>query len=218
MDSSLNATNPNPSIRPFRVQEVPLPKDYPNFVLPSLPLDVDIGGGDGAFALAYAQAHPERFLVSIERTRRRFFRFRTKLNTIGQLDNLLPVHTNAIWWITHHLPANSVQRYFCLYPNPYPKKRQANRRWHRMPFFARIVDTLCLGGELTVATNIDSYAQEALAWCQQFWGLKLLRVEEMQYRSGNTFLTQFEMKYLARGLRCQRMTFVKTTAHSCHKL
>ncbi len=45
----------------------------------NMPLDIEIGCGVGMHPLLYASAHPERFLIAIEKTREKFGKFAKKI-------------------------------------------------------------------------------------------------------------------------------------------
>jgi tRNA G46 methylase TrmB len=97
---------------------------------------------------------------------------------------------------------------FLLYPNPNPLARSANRRWHQMPFFAKLAAVLKPGGTLTLATNIEAYAAEAEQFIQTIWGLRL--IQRQAIRAGEIIpRTHFEKKYLARGETCWNLIFQK---------
>ncbi len=199
------------SVREFDPKHVPRPSLPSSWnKIPDV-LDVEIGCGVGTHALSYAKAHPERFLVAIEKSPVRFGTFRRHLSEHPSLPNLLPLHTNAISWITHSLGAQSVDRYFLLYPNPNPKKKHLNLRWHAMPFMHHMTQTLKSEGLLTLATNVEAYAQEASKYFREVWGLEALKSETIQQDTHPTFLprTNFEKKYLIRGEICHNLVFQK---------
>ena len=50
-----------------------------------------------------------------------------------------------------------LQKHYLLYPNPWPKKKHLQRRWHGHPVFPSILE---LGGELELRTNWKIYADE----------------------------------------------------------
>jgi tRNA G46 methylase TrmB len=58
------------------------------------------------------------------------------------------MRANAVHWIAHYLSKQSVDAYFILYPNPYPKASQRNKRVHAMPFMGHLIATLKPGGTL----------------------------------------------------------------------
>lgn len=192
--------------RPFAPDKVPLPPDFRALpVDPALPLDVEIGCGVGFHPLRYAAAHPGRQVLAFERTKAKFEKFAGRLRHHPRLPNLIPVHGDAIPWITHGLGEASVDRYFLLYPNPYPKESQRNLRFPHMPFFSRLLFTMKPGATLTLATNEAFYAEEAALVFVQAWGLEL---EEKRVLAANEApRTHFEKKYLARGQPCWNLVF-----------
>lgn len=211
-----------PTIRPYRADAVPAPRGARPFELPpgfeaGTPVDLEIGCGAGFHPIRYARSHPSRFLIAIEHGAERFGRFESRLRGHPGIRNLLPVQAEAAAWITHCLRPASISRCFLLYPNPNPKS--AAKRWFRMPFMGRLIETLRPGGELIVATNIESYADEAAECAGRFWGLELLRRApigrgaEEQGEAGELDdpfpRTHFEKKYLERGETCWDLRFRK---------
>ncbi len=195
-------------IRNFEHAKMPVPPDFRVLPLdPSRPLDVEIGCGVGFHPLRYAEKNPERQLVAFERTTEKFEKFSGRLRNHPKLSNLFPVHGDAIPWITHGFAPESVDRYFLLYPNPYPKESQRNLRFHLMPFFSRLRDTLKRGGSITIATNEEFYMSEAKLVMREQWGMKLIDCRELPLDF--TPRTHFEKKYLLRGDRCWNMVWTR---------
>ena len=193
--------------RPFRADRVPAPANGVDFRYPEQPLDIEIGCGVGLHPIQYAQAHPERCLVAIEQTREKFAKFQRRF-VHHDLANLLPVHANAISWVTHALRDQSIERFFFLYPNPNPKPKDLNKRWHAMPFMSKVIACLKPNGQIYMATNIEVYALEARAYFEQIWKLETARFERIQ--AGEMApRTHFERKYLAGGQTCFDMVFRK---------
>jgi tRNA G46 methylase TrmB len=169
-----------------------------------LDADLEIGAGQGLHAVAYCKAHPDRTLIAIERTHGRFHALAQRHQNHPDLHNLIVVHADAVSVATRLLRPDSLARIFLLYPNPYPKTKQANQRWHNMPFMGFLLERLKAGGELTLATNIPEYAEEARTRFTEIWGLSL--IGDVAPREGRT---HFERKYLARGEACRNLTFRK---------
>lgn len=198
-----------------------VPETTSDVLFPSVdaPVDLEIGCGVGLHPIRYAQRHPQRVLIAIERTKTRFSRFESRLRGHPGVANIVPVHDDAVRWITHRVPEDSVDRIFLLYPNPYPKARQQNKRWHNMPFMGRLLSCLKPGGSILLATNIQSYAKEATDVMVESWGVELK--DEHVYRPGDLpdggARTHFEKKYLARGLRCFELRF-QTKRAACATL
>lgn len=195
-------------MRSFRNEKIPSPRLNTSFVEAwTYPfVDVEIGAGQGLHAIRYAQAHPERALIAIERTHNRFAQLERRSKAHSDLENLFPVHADAVSVFVHQFSDHSVDRIFLLYPNPYPKPKQANIRWHNMPFMDCLKCKLKIGGELILATNIASYAEEAERQMLVEWRFQLRSKSVID--SSMLPRTHFEKKYLARGETCWNLVFV----------
>jgi len=167
----------------------------------STPIDLEIGCGVGWHPIAYAQNNPDRKLIAIEHTAEKFKKFEGRFQK-HQLKNLLPVHANAISWVTTHLKEESLDRVLLLYPNPNPKDR--SKRWICMPFMKQLLSCLKNEGELVMASNEGFYIEEVLDYAQNFWKLKLMKHEAVKIPR-----THFEKKYLQRGETCTELVFKK---------
>jgi len=195
--------------RPFRIDCVPAPANGIDFDYAQLPLDVEIGCGVGLHPIQYAKAHPDRYLIAIEQTRDKFEKFRRRFAN-HDLPNLLPVHANAISWVSHGLRDHTVDNFFFLYPNPNPKNKDFNKRWYAMPFMEKVIACLKPHGCIHLATNVEFYAAEAKANFEQVWHLETLRFEKIQ--AGDRIpRTHFEKKYLEKEM-CFDMVLRKVVA------
>ncbi|MEZ4872244.1 MAG: hypothetical protein R2827_08370 [Bdellovibrionales bacterium] len=147
---------------------------FPKFKpLPTENVDLELGAGTGMFAINYAANNPGRNLIAIERTASKYGKFRNQLQKTS-LDNLWAVHGDATHWVPKCIKNGSVEKCFILYPNPYPKKKQANLRWQNMPFLHVLKQKMTPDGELTFASNLEWLALEAKDMLTQFWGFSLI--------------------------------------------
>ena len=205
-------------VRSFKPDAVTKPSSLEGFVFPPTiidgqPLDLEIGCGVGWHPIRYATENPNRRLIAIEHTRAKFESFSGRVAHHPELTNLLPIHADAIRWVTHALNESSIDRILLLYPNPEPKAE--NKRWLRSPFFERLLWTLKPQGEVILATNIAGYITEACDFATGFWQMKIKtkRVFTQGDIGSPEFSgiprTHFEKKYLARGESCYDATFVK---------
>ena len=196
-------------MRSFQSERIPRPQISPALcqTLNSGEIDLEIGAGQGLHAIQYAQAEPQRCLIAIERTHVRFAALEQRLRHHPEITNLIAIHADAVSVLTHYVRDASIGRLFLLYPNPYPKTKQANQRWHNMPFMHRAIAKLKEGGELTLATNIESYALEAREKMTLTWKMQLIKEEVLPVTHKPR--THFEMKYLERGERCWNFVFRK---------
>lgn len=191
------------SVRPFRSNPaiaVPVGTTNPLPDADSTTIDLELGCGTGMFAMNYASEHPNRHLIAIEQTVNKFQRF-SRAYQHQPLSNLTPVHADAGLWVDRYLSKASVDRLFILYPNPYPKPKQRNLRWHYMPAMHSILNALKPGSELLFCTNLEWLVEEAAVQFSEGWGLKLESVQPVSPGS-RAPLTRFEKKYLERGETC----------------
>ncbi|WP_020393776.1 hypothetical protein [Thiolinea disciformis] len=189
-------------MRAFRPELLRPPRD---FVRPQLPHDrpicLEIGAGVGLHALSFAAQHPTIELYAIERTAEKFQKFWHSYQA-NPLRNLHPIHADAIPWVVHALPPESLERVFILYPNPEPKNPA--QRWLNMPFFAFLLSRLKPRGHVHLASNIPEYLAEAKQQAEQTWQLPY--EEKTLSEPGRT---HFEIKYLQRGEPCRELVFTK---------
>lgn len=196
--------------RLFKPEMLKPPRDFTSPIIEAnRSLIIEIGAGKGKHALQYAARHPSDQLIAIERTRAKFDVFH-HLAQAATLDNLCPVHADAIPWIIHALPPASVDKVYILYPNPEPNN--PNQQWLNMPFFEFLLSRLKEGGVIIVASNIEHYIDNAYIKATQIWCLPT----ERSLVPSDSQRTHFEVKYLARGERCWQLTMQKPKGYQTH--
>ncbi|GAA0204495.1 SAM-dependent methyltransferase [Kangiella japonica] len=163
---------------------------------------LEIGAGKGMHAMQFAEANPSKHLIAIERTRAKFDVFSERSRELA-LNNLLPVHADAIPWVVHALPPESLEGVFLLYPNPEPKN--SSQRWLNMPFFEFLISRMKPNATLVLVTNIVDYFKETTEVNRDVWKLK---AEESEVPKDSA-RTHFEIKYLARGENCYQLLLTK---------
>ncbi|MBP6115530.1 MAG: DUF938 domain-containing protein [Neisseriaceae bacterium] len=189
--------------RIFKPQHLQPPRGFTGPVaLADGPVCLEIGAGMGKHALWFASEQPHQRLFAVERTAAKFKAFSERAQA-ANLSNLYPVHADALPWVVHALAPACLDEAFILYPNPEPKNPA--QRWFNMPFFAFLLSRLRPGGTLTMASNIMAYVDEAEAQLQQQWRLPYVRSQV----AASSERTHFEVKYLARGARCEQLVLTK---------
>ena len=195
-------------MKSFKKESVPLPKGGSCVPLDRLqpPFDLEIGCGTGEFAIQWAK-QTKNPVIAIEKTRTRFLKFDKAYRGLKGVNNLWPVHTNAVWWLAHYGKNNSFERIFLCYPNPYPKKRQAHLRWINRPFMPFLLDLLRRKGTLQLRTNKSYYYKEFKEKIKKF---PFMQIKENK-RIENLFQAQslFEKKYLEKGDSCYVLEYQK---------
>jgi len=125
------------------------------------PLTVEIGFGKDEFLLDLAAAFPERDFLAIDFSKSRG---RSYMNKIARrrLVNVRVLLDHAANVLSLCLPDRSVEEFFALFPDPWPKDRHAANRLVR-PWFAReIARTLLPDGRITLATDDSPYRDQIL--------------------------------------------------------
>lgn len=163
------------------------------------PLVLDSCCGVGESTLALAQRHPDALVIGVDKSASRLARNHA-YGDVSERCLLVRADLNDFW----RQAADAGWKpdfHYILYPNPWPKSKHLQRRWHGGPLFPTIVS---LGGELEVRSNWALYIEEfntALTLAEQ-------PSEVEQLPPDITPVTPFERKYQATGqslwrLRCK---------------
>lgn len=183
--------------------KIPLEQQAWRSLVAGRPLVVEIGAGVGMHPIQYARHNPQNFIIAIERTTAKFQKMLRRAEHHPEITNLLCIHADAVQWITQNITAQEIAEYFLLYPNPYPKASQKNKRLMHMPFMQALLKTMQPNCKLTLATNEQSFWQEAVdIWHGDY---------DLQIISSGTICkdrlprSHFEKKYLQRGETCYEL-------------
>jgi tRNA (guanine-N7-)-methyltransferase len=114
------------------------------------PLQVDLGCGDGSFLCAMAQRLPDKNFLGIERL---LNRVRTSERKAATLDNVRLLRVESSYAVRYLLPAESVKRFYLLFPDPWPKRRHHGRRIVTPDFLSSIHAALQGNGSIYIATD-----------------------------------------------------------------
>jgi tRNA G46 methylase TrmB len=122
-------------------------KHQDNFIL-------DSGCGVGESTYQLAKKFPEAFVLGVDQSEHRL-----QCNNEWTLpDNALLIQANLIdFWRLAVKSRWNIKQHYLLYPNPWPKKKHLQRRWHGHPVFPILKE---LGGTLELRTNWLIYAEE----------------------------------------------------------
>ncbi|MBN2872825.1 MAG: SAM-dependent methyltransferase [Halothiobacillaceae bacterium] len=154
------------------------------------PLILDSGCGTGDSSRLLARSHPDHLVIGVDRSADRLSRRRDVTPS-----NCLLLRADLIdFWRLARESQWRLARHYLLYPNPEPKARHLQRRFHAHPVFP---DLVMLGGHFESRSNWRVYLEE-LAIALAFHG-RGARLKPLAFQDRP--LTAFERKYQASGQR-----------------
>jgi len=171
----------------------------------SAPLHVDLGCGDGSFLCEMAQQFATRNFLGIERLTKRVEKVRHKAEKI---ENVRVLRADSLFAVRYLLPESSVETFYLLFPDPWPKRRHQLRRIFTRDFLDAIAIALQQYGVLRVATDQLDYFQQVERLSQAH-----LQFQVAPQSSDDAVLpvTKFERKFREQGVPIYRLTLRKTS-------
>jgi len=125
------------------------------------PVALDLGAGDGGFALAYAEARPDLNLVAVERLLGRVRKIARRAER-RELRNLRVLRLESSYVLERLCPPGSVSEIHLLFPDPWPKRRHWDRRLLQVPFLELAARALRPGGAFRFVTDHAAYFEHGL--------------------------------------------------------
>ena len=155
------------------------------------PLHVDLGCGDGSFICALAERVPERNFLGIERL---LGRIRSAARKAAMVGNVRLLRIENSYAVRYLLPAGSVETFYLLFPDPWPKRRHWQRRSVTAEFLGAISLALAENGRFLIATDDLDYFEkiEEIARANPDFTI-------VDFADGDLPPTKFERQFRARG-------------------
>jgi tRNA (guanine-N7-)-methyltransferase len=150
------------------------------------PLHVDLGCGDGSFLCVLAQRMPDKNFLGIERL---LNRVRASARKAASLDNVRLLRMESSYAVRYLLPAGSVERFYLLFPDPWPKRRHHRRRIVTPDFLSSIYAALQKNGKIYIATDDVDYFEriKQIAESDPDFSIRDVNVELPQSRFARIF-------------------------------
>jgi tRNA (guanine-N7-)-methyltransferase len=160
---------------------------------------LEIGFGAGEHLAAQAAAHPAFSFIGVEIFETGVARLLTAIDARG-LSNIRILIDDARLLLTA-LPAQSLDRAYILFPDPWPKLRHRKRRIVSPATLAQIARAMRDGAELRLATDDPDYlvAMLADATAAPEWEWLARRPADWRARTDDWPPTRYEQKALAAG-------------------
>jgi tRNA (guanine-N7-)-methyltransferase len=118
------------------------------------PLHVDVGCGEGSFLRALAQRLPDKNFLGIERL---LGRIRSSARKAASLSNVRLLQMESSYAVRYLLPPGSVETFYLLFPDPWPKRRHHRRRIVTPEFLHSVHIALEKNGLIYIATDHPDY-------------------------------------------------------------
>lgn len=120
------------------------------------PLHVDLGCGDGLFLSQLAHLHPEKNFLGVEKLASRVAKACRKS---AHLENVRILKVESAYAVRYLLSEASVEAFYLLFPDPWPKRRHHRRRIVTDDFLDSIHRALAANGVFRIATDESDYFQ-----------------------------------------------------------
>jgi tRNA (guanine-N7-)-methyltransferase len=168
------------------------------------PLHVEVGFGGGHFwALQHALEGTVNYLgveVSGVSVQKAMVKYR-----VSGVPNAVLTRVAAEFLIRNVLPADSLERVYLNFPDPWPKGRHEENRFVRAETFELLSKRLRDGGELWLTTDHAEYFEFAL---ENAASTGLFEIHRTDPPSG-ALQTKYAQKWLAQGIQIQHARFKK---------
>lgn len=177
-----------------------------------LPDVVEIGAGNGRFAVELATRHSERHFVALDMKADRLQNGAREAVERG-LTNIRFVRARADQ-ITELFDPASLAAIWLTFPDPFPKKRSAGRRMSHPTFLRKYQQLLQLGGTLFLKhDNRDFFCWSLEQLVAEQWHIDELSFDLHDSPLGDDYkiLTTYETRWLDEGLVTN---FVRATKKS----
>jgi tRNA (guanine-N7-)-methyltransferase len=180
------------------VERLPLLEMFPR----ALPLEVELGSGDGSFLAQWAAAFPERNFLGVERLLGRLRKLDRKARR-ARLANLRLLRIEAGYFLEYLLPAARVHALHVYFPDPWPKRKHRKHRLVNERFPELAATILIPQGTVYLRTDDAGYfaqMQEVFAANQRFVACGTPNDLAL-------VVTDFEREFQSRGISTRRAAY-----------
>jgi tRNA (guanine-N7-)-methyltransferase len=205
----------NPLSRKFQ-QAIAVPNWQEVYAHSDCPLHLDIGCARGRFLLAMAQLYPDKNFLGVEIRQQLVVNANQTKDELG-LTNLHYLFGNinsSALTLLQSLPSNTLKTISIQFPDPWFKKRHNKRRVVQPELAKILVDSLAVGGQIFLQSDIEEVAKEMR---DRFAAHPLLTQQHSTtWLDTNPFSvsTERELYVLEQNLPVYRVLFQKQTASS----
>lgn len=169
------------------------------------PLVLEVGSGHGAAAIAYCRAHPDHDLIATDVHTPGMARMLAVADRL-EVANLKVALGDAVYLLRDRIPPASLTAVHLFFPDPWPKKAHAKRRFVSALTLDLIASRLIPGGTLLIGTDQEHYAEHALHTLAEHGGWAVVVGERPPWRPTDGF----EAKGIAAGRQIHELRATRT--------
>lgn len=167
-------------------------------------LQVDLGCGDGSFLTALAERMSEKNFLGVERLAGRI---RSAARKAAGLNNVRLLRVETYYAVRYLLPPASVETFYLLFPDPWPKRRHCRRRIVTSDFLSAVATALAENGTLRIATDQSEYFEDIRRFAEQ--SREFVPIKEDGH--GDLPASPFEKRFQSAGATIYRLELRKVS-------
>ena len=179
------------------------PFDFAAIFSREAPIQVDLGCGDGSFLATLAAENSAKNFLGIDRLQGRVNSACRKIERAG-LTNARVTRFEISYAVEHLLPPDSIEAFYLLFPDPWPKRRHAARPLVNSNFLASLHRALLPGGGVHIATDELEYFRQIARVVSSSDDFSLVANPRSVLP-----LSKFERGFRGRGIPIQRLELRK---------
>jgi tRNA (guanine-N7-)-methyltransferase len=165
------------------------------------PLQVDLGCGNGDLLCELGRKFPERNFLGVEKL---VGRVAKSCRKSARLENVRVLNVESAYAVRYLLPEQSVEAFYLLFPDPWPKRRHHRRRIVTADFLDSIHRALVNDGRFYIATDQLDYFQQILTKAENHHGFATVRADDMELPA-----TSFQRRFIDAGAPIYRLSLRK---------
>lgn len=173
-------------------------------------LEVELGCGKGRFTAGTAKAQPDTLLIAVEKVPDAMVVAMERAMDEG-LQNVFFIDADAARLPELFAPGE-VARIYINFCDPWPKSRDAKFRLTYPGFLRSYAVLLPVGGQIHFKTdNLPLFQWSIEQMEREGWALSEV-TQDLHAGGGDFFMTDYEAKFTAEGLKINRLVATKTAA------
>ena len=189
-----------PNCTPDIKNPLPSKNQYSSIIL-------EIGFGMGEHFIHQASNQPENFFLGIE----------PYLNGVANVlawNQNLSLKNIKIWpddadLLIKHLPSNSSDIIYILFPDPWPKKKQMKRRFLNLQRLSILSNILKPQGKIYFASDDKSYVRQVECLIDEIETLSNITQDSCLLEGQHYIKTRYHLKSLDKGIKPKFLTIMK---------